>query len=127
MGDEDFVRLTTFRKTGDPVGTAVWVVRDGDDLLVTTPAGSGKLKRLRHTSRVELQPCSRGGSVSEGAPTVTGDATVDADPDAHAQVEHLFAAKYGIQYRIAMVVEKAIRTVKRSTGTARRIIRITPA
>ncbi len=121
------MQLTTFRKNGAAVATPVWVALDGDDILVTTPAGSGKVKRLRHTPRVELQPCGRRGTVKAGAPTLTGTAVVETDPHAHARVEHLFAAKYGAQYRAAMVVEKVVRTVKRSTGTARRIIRITPA
>lgn len=127
VGAEDFVALTTFRKSGAAVTTPVWVVQTGDAMLVTTPAGSGKLKRLRHTPRVEVQPCSRRGAVKDGSPVVGGTAVVDVDPHAHARVEHLFAAKYGVQYRIAMLVEKAVRTVKRSSGTARRIIRITPA
>ncbi|MEO7234275.1 MAG: hypothetical protein ABIW80_02755, partial [Lapillicoccus sp.] len=63
----------------------------------------------------------------DGAPSVSGTATVDPGDHAHAAVEHLFAAKYGAQYRVAMAVEKVVRTVKRSPGTARRIIRITPA
>lgn len=127
MGAADFIALSTFRRTGEAVPTPVWVVRDGDALLVTTPAGSGKLKRLAHTPRVELRPCSRRGTVEAGAPTLTGVATVDPDPQAHARVEHLFAAKYRAQYRVAMVVERVIRTVRRSAGPARRIIRITPA
>ena len=85
------------------------------------------MKRLRHTSRVELRPCSRRGKVADGSPTLTGVATVDSDPQAHDRVAHLFAAKYTAQYRIAMVVERVVRTVKRSSGPARRIIRITPA
>ena len=38
-----------------------------------------------------------------------------------------FATKYGWQYRIAMVVERVIVAVRRTTGPARRIVRITPA
>jgi uncharacterized protein len=94
---------------------------------VTTPSGSGKVKRLRHTSRVKVQPCGRRGAVEAGSPQVTGTAVVETDPHAHARVEHLFAAKYGVQYRMAMAVEKVVRTVKRRSGPARRIIRITPA
>jgi uncharacterized protein len=127
VGTEEFVRLTTFRRTGAGVATPVWVVLDGDAMLVTTPSGSGKVKRLRHTSRVKVQPCGRRGAVEAGSSQVTGTAVVETDPHAHARVEHLFAAKYGVQYRMAMAVEKVVRTVKRRSGPARRIIRITPA
>ena len=79
LGDERFVSLTTFRRTGEPVSTPVWVVRDGDELLVTTPDDSGKVKRLRHTARVELRPCSRSGSVPDDAVPVPGDARLVTD------------------------------------------------
>lgn len=127
VGAEAFVRLTTFRRTGAGVATPVWVVQDGGAMLVTTPAGSGKVKRLRHTARVQVQPCSRRGAVEEGSPEVTGTAVVETDPHAHARVEHLFVAKYGVQYRLAMAVERILRALRRRSGPARRIIRITPA
>ena len=68
MGDERFISLTTFRKTGDAVSTPVWIARDGDDLVVTTPATSGKVKRLRNSGRVEMRVCDRMGRVKESAP-----------------------------------------------------------
>lgn len=70
LADEKFVSLTTFRKNGVGVPTPVWVGRDGDALVVTTPVGSGKVKRLRRNPTVELRPCSRRGTVEDDAPTV---------------------------------------------------------
>ena len=52
----DYVSLTTFRRTGAPVPTPVWAAPDGDSLVVWTRADSGKVKRLRHTSRVTVAP-----------------------------------------------------------------------
>lgn len=101
IGDERFVSLTTFRRSGEPVATPVWVARDGAHLLVTTPEGSGKVKRLRHTSRVELRPCSRTGKVGDGAPTMHGDAVIEAE-DRPAG----FRRKYGLEYRVFMLVER---------------------
>ncbi len=49
VAGERFVSLTTFRRDGTPVATPVWIARDGDALVVTTPADSGKVKRLRST------------------------------------------------------------------------------
>ena len=109
LGDEDFVELTTFRTSGTAVPTTVWVVRDGDALVVTTPSGSGKVKRLRNSSDVQLRASSRRGRVEPGAPRVPGSAVLDPDPQAHDGVSHLFEAKYGWQYRTAMVVERVIR------------------
>ena len=118
LGDERFVSLTTFRRTGEPVSTPVWEARDGDALLVTTPAGSGKVKRLRHTSRVELRPCGRTGKVADDAPTHTGTARIeDRDrPD-------VFRSKYGLEYRVFMRIERLGKDGRRP----RVLLRITPA
>ena len=76
LGDEKFVSLTTFRKSGAAVPTTVWVGRDGDSLVVTTPSGSGKVKRLRHDERISLRPSSRRGSIDTSVPPVAGVAEV---------------------------------------------------
>lgn len=55
LGNERFLSPTTFRQSGERVSTAVWIGRDGDALVVTTPAGSGKVKRLRNSPRLELR------------------------------------------------------------------------
>ena len=118
IGDERFVSLTTFRRSGEPVATPVWVARDGAHLLVTTPEGSGKVKRLRHTSRVELRPCSRTGKVEDDAPTMEGDAVIEPEdrPD-------VFRRKYGLEYRVFMLVE---RVAARGGNKPRVLLRISP-
>ena len=73
---EEFVSLTTFRRDGSPVAVPVWIARNGDALVVTTPAGTGKVKRLRRDPRVELRACGRRGQVREGAEPVAGLAEV---------------------------------------------------
>jgi PPOX class probable F420-dependent enzyme len=65
-----YVSLTTFRRTGVPVSTPVWAAPDGDSLLVWTRSDSGKVKRLRHTTRVTCAPCTFRGHL-EG-PAVDG-------------------------------------------------------
>lgn len=103
LADEHFVSLTTFRKSGVPVSTPVWIARDGDALLVTTPDGTGKVKRLRNNPRVELRPCNRMGKVKNDAPVATGVATVDAELPAETKI---FGGKYKLEYRIFMAVER---------------------
>ena len=106
LAGEQFVSLTTFRRDGTPVPTPVWIAQDGDALVVTTPAGTGKVKRLRHDPRVELRPCNRRGTVPDGAVATSGVAEVLAP-----QPRHLAALrrKYGVQYRIGTVVERLVR------------------
>jgi PPOX class probable F420-dependent enzyme len=113
MGEEKFVSLTTFRRTGAPVSTPVWVARDGDTLVVTTPAGSGKVKRIRRDARVELRPCGRTGKVDPGAATVGGRAVVLDDPAAHDRVAGAVRRKYGLEYLLVMGVERVARRESR--------------
>lgn len=117
LGAEPFVSLTTFRRNGERVSTPVWIARDGDALIVTTPAGSGKVKRLRHDPRVLLQPCGRRGALTEGTAEVAGTAAI---LDAERNVEDLtraFATKYRIEYRVVMLVERIV-----AKGSRRRVI-----
>ena len=52
VGKSEYVLLTTFRKDGTPVGTAVWAVADADKLYVWTVTDSWKVKRLRRNPAV---------------------------------------------------------------------------
>ena len=122
LGDQRFVSLTTFRRSGVGVPTPVWVARDGDALVVTTPEGSGKVKRLRHDARVELQPCSRRGRVDAGVRPVVGVAAIITDDAATSRLTELIRRKYGLGFRVVMAVERLLRS-----GEARRVLlRITP-
>jgi PPOX class probable F420-dependent enzyme len=123
LADEKFVSLTTFRRNGIGVPTPVWVGRDGDALVVTTPVGSGKVKRLRNNPTVELRPCSRRGTVEDSAPTVTAVAEVVEGPAAMRRLDEVFRPKYSLEYRIVMGIERLLRR-----GSPQRVmLRITPA
>ena len=56
-----YVRLTTFRRDGTPVPTAVHIVVDGDTALFRTWNTTGKAKRLRHTPAVLVAPSTMRG------------------------------------------------------------------
>ena len=118
IGEHRFVSLTTFRRSGVPVGTPVWIAPDGDALVVTTPTDSGKVKRLRHDPRVEMRPCSRRGRVPEGSGAVMGVGEL-VSPDAR-HVDAL-RRKYGMEYRLVTILERLLRRGPRN----RVIIRIT--
>ena len=121
LADEGFISLTTFRKSGVGVPTTVWVARDGDALLVTTPRGSGKVKRLRNDDRVEMTSSSRFGKVDDDAPTVSGTAEVLDDDDARRRTNEVMQEKYGLEYRVMMGLEK----LGRKGDDNRVILRIT--
>ncbi len=122
LGDSDFISLTTFRRTGEAVPTPVWVVPDGDRLAVFTPAGTGKLKRVRHTPRVTVAECSRRGSVPEGVVPVEARATATDDPTEVDRVTRMLADKYGLQFKAFMLVEKVAARGER----AREVIHLYP-
>jgi PPOX class probable F420-dependent enzyme len=121
LADEGFISLTTFRRSGVGVPTTVWVGRDGDALLVTTPRGSGKVKRLRHDPRVELTSSSRFGKVDDDAPTLAGTAEVLDDDAARERTNEVMLEKYGLEYRVMMGLEK----LGRKGDDNRVILRIT--
>ena len=118
MADQRFVSLTTFRRSGAPVATPVWIARDGDALVVTTPVESGKVKRLRRDPRVELRPCGRAGKVSDDAVPVTGAAEVVRPSKAAVAA---LRRKYGLEYRLVTAVERLFGRGRRE----RVILRIT--
>lgn len=113
LADESFVSLVTFRRSGEPVATPVWITREGDALAVITPEGTGKLKRLRNDPRVTLTPCDRRGRIRPGAPTVGGVATVADDPATVARVRSAVAAAYGWEFRIFMAIETVVARGRR--------------
>jgi PPOX class probable F420-dependent enzyme len=106
LGSEDFISLTTFRKTGIGVPTTVWVGRDGDALLVTTRRKSGKVKRIRNNPGVEIRPCNRMGHVRDGVPVVTARAEILEDSQNAAHLAKVFAKKYGLKSRLGMWIER---------------------
>ncbi len=70
------ISLTTFRKDGTPVPTAVWHVAQGDTVTTVSAAGAWKVKRIRNNPQVEITACDWRGRVTPGAPTVRGTAVL---------------------------------------------------
>ena len=67
------VRLTSFRRDGTPVGTAVNVAFDGDRAFFRSPGTAGKVKRLRRDPHVEVAPCTARGRPT--GPAISAQAT----------------------------------------------------
>ena len=70
--------LTTFRQGGEAVATPLSIALAGGKAYFVTAADSGKAKRLAHTSKVTLAPCTISGKVT--GETVAGRARL-LDPD----------------------------------------------
>lgn len=109
-----YVALTTFRRTGVPVTTPVWIAAavDGTDrLVVISVDGTGKTKRLAHTRRVEVQECDLRGRVAAGTPTYRGEAVVVRDAEDVQAVRTAVVAKYGWRARASDVADAVVSRV----------------
>ncbi|GGE88234.1 PPOX class F420-dependent oxidoreductase [Mycetocola zhadangensis] len=116
---EPYILLTTFRASGAPVSTPVWVAGGLGGLLVTTSGASGKVKRIRRNSSVELTACDRTGTVSERATIVRATGFVVDDPESRQIIEEALERKYGDRYR-------AVRAARRRPLSESVVIRILP-
>ncbi len=96
LAGEQFVALTTARKSGESASTCVWFAEEGGRLYVTTSREAGKVKRLVNDPTAAVAPSDQMGNV-HGAPiAVRGRLLPDADfPTAAGALER----KYGEQYR----------------------------
>jgi PPOX class probable F420-dependent enzyme len=122
-GRRRYVSLTTFRRSGVGVATAVWVAPYEDALIVVTGAGTGKAKRLRRDPRVELRECTVSGRVAPGARVAYGSAELVEDPTEQHRLLAGHRRKYGLQFRAYQAVE---RLVARGAGPGDVVLRITP-
>ena len=99
---EKYVLLTTFRRDGRPVSSPVWIAPldgTGSSACFTTGGDSGKVKRIRHTPRVLLQPCDVRGRLRPGTQVVEGTARVVTGDD-YRPVTRAVGRKYGLQFRL---------------------------
>src|SRR5437667_12068463 len=55
---QKYLNLESFKRDGTPVRTPVWFAEDQGVLYVYTLANAGKVKRIRHTPRIRLAPCT---------------------------------------------------------------------
>jgi PPOX class probable F420-dependent enzyme len=110
LARERYLSLGTFRRDGTEVRTPVWIVALGHRLYVVTGGDSGKVKRLRHSSRARVAPCDARGRVSGAWHEATARV---AEGVAEPALRAAFVAKYGWQVRL-------LNLVSRLTGRYRR-------
>jgi len=83
------------------VPTPVLQVRDGDRLLVMTGGSTGKVKRLRHTTRVLIAASDMRGRVKPGVQDVEGIAVMITDVPELDRLVGLLKDKYGVMFRVS--------------------------
>jgi hypothetical protein len=95
---QKYLNLETFRKSGVGVRTPVWFVQDGDVLFVRTIADSGKVKRIRNISQVNIAPCKMDGALL--GDWIQVEARVISDEEIDHKVDRLLGKKYGLMKTI---------------------------
>jgi len=92
-----YVSLETFRRSGVPVRTVVWVVEDGGILYVRTSPKSGKVKRIRNDPLVRIAESNFRGAITGS--WADGAARFVAGDEAN-RILGLFREKYGLQLKV---------------------------
>jgi PPOX class probable F420-dependent enzyme len=106
VGQARYALVTTYRRDGRAVPTPVWVVRDDDALAIWTVTDSGKVKRIRRSSKVLVAPCDFGGRPTGGS--MPARATI-LDAAGTERVRHLMRRKYGLSGRLTLFLSRLRR------------------
>lgn len=113
ISDEKYVLLTTFRKSGEAVATPVWIAPlPGGGAGFTTESKAGKVKRIRNTSRVTLQPCSVTGKVMSDSAVIEATASVRDGADARP-IHKAIRRKYPLMVSLLSVPSFFKKLVRR--------------
>ena len=117
LTQQQYINLETFRKSGAGVKTPVWFVQDGDILYVRTVANSGKVKRIRNNTHVNIAPCKADGALlGEWVPALARELKYEATD---RKVNNLLDKKYGL-------VKKMFGLVSALQGRKDAILEIKP-
>lgn len=116
-----YALLITYRRDGTPVSTPVGPIAREGTLYVYTLVTSGKAKRVRRTSRVQVAACtSRGAPTGPAIEARARIATGAEDAEMRERFRRQWARTYGPLYGLMTLVER-LRRVKRC------VIAIVPA
>ena len=112
LGDQQFILLNTYRRSGVAVPTAVWFANGDGRLFFQTGPEAGKVKRLRANARVTIAPSTRIGEPLGSA--LNARALVLSGAEAE-QAEAALHAKYGEQRQQSIQqMSQGGRTVERA-------------
>ncbi|MCI0348550.1 MAG: PPOX class F420-dependent oxidoreductase [Acidobacteriales bacterium] len=65
LASEKYFNLETYRRDGTPVRTPLWFAADpaSGEFYISTPASSGKVKRMRRYPRARVAACDFSGNI----------------------------------------------------------------
>jgi len=99
-----YMSLATFRRSGAEVATPVWFAAANGRLYVFTAEQSGKVKRLRHSSRARVAPSDARGWV-RGA-WRDASARIVTEPRSIERARAALESKYGWQMRVTDLLSR---------------------
>jgi hypothetical protein len=106
-----YVSLATFRRSGTEVATPVWFAAAEGKLYVFTAGDSGKVKRLRQSSRARVAPCDTRGGLRGDWQDATAGLVTNAALIERARVA--FGTKYGWQIRMLDLFSRLTGRIRR--------------
>jgi PPOX class probable F420-dependent enzyme len=124
--DKQYINLTTFRKNGNAVPTPVWFAQDMESgiLYVETDPNSGKIKRLRYTSRITLAPCTALGKIT--GEVIEGNARQVKDTAEMFRARGALHRKYGLKRQIFNFMLDLFFLIRHHTNFTHTYIAIEP-
>ena len=99
-----YVALATFRRSGAEVRTPVWFAAMDGKLYVFTAGDSGKVKRLRHSSRARIASSDARGNVL--GEWWDAEARVVGEPRVIERAHAAMRAKYGWQAQVGDLLSR---------------------
>jgi uncharacterized protein len=106
-----YMALATFRRSGAEVSTPVWFAAMDGRLYVFTAGDSGKVKRLRHSSRARIAPSdARGNARGEWW---DAQARLVTEPRVIERAHAAMRAKYGWLARVGDLFSRLIGRLPR--------------
>ena len=98
LAGEKYISIETYRRSGQPVRTPVWFAESGGILYVRTSDDTGKYKRIRNDSSVQVAPCDMRGNVK--GEWVKAEARIVSD-DEKERAYKMLEKKYGLIYKMS--------------------------
>jgi PPOX class probable F420-dependent enzyme len=108
-GQGKYLSLTSYKRDGTPVATPVWFATENGRLLVSTDAGSYKVKRIRRNPGVSIAACTATGRL-RGEPV---EARAELLPESEGpHVEQLMARKYRVDRVLFLPLYRVVQRLR---------------
>ncbi len=106
--NENVISVETYRKSGQPVRTPVWFLKENGVLIVHTGNGTGKVKRIKRNPKVRVAPSKFRGEPK--ADYIDARAELEADSTTVEKYYSLIYKKYGFVGSFVKFIQRFSRS-----------------